>query len=147
MRVVLDTNVLARIPASPQGPAGELFDRICADHLLVLSSEMLTELSRMLGYERLRRIHQLDDAAIKEFVEHVEAGSLVVPLPDPLPRVVPHDPDDDAVIATAMAGSVEVLCTLDKHLRTTLVVDYCRQHGIRVLTDVELLQELRAATP
>lgn len=143
MRVVLDTNILARIPASPHGPAGELFDCLRSEHLLISSSELLAELVRVLGYERLRKIHGLDDAAIEEFVEHVEAGSLLVALPDPLPRVVPDDADDDAVIATAIAGKGDVICTRNRHLFHPDVLACCRLHEIRVLSDVELLGELR----
>jgi putative PIN family toxin of toxin-antitoxin system len=61
MRLVLDTNVLARVVISPQGLAAELFDRVRSEHVLVSSSEMLAELSRVLGYERMRKLHQLDD--------------------------------------------------------------------------------------
>lgn len=53
------------------------------------------------------------------------------------------DSDDDPVIHTAIAGSAEVICTLDRHLRTKHVRDYCQQRGIEILTDIELLQRLR----
>jgi putative PIN family toxin of toxin-antitoxin system len=144
MRVVLDTNILTRVPASPHGPAGELFDRLRSDHLLVNSSELLAELARVLGYDRLRKIHGLDDAAIEDFVEHVEAGSFLVALPDSLPRVVPDDADDDAVIATAIVGHANVICTRNRHLFHVDVLVCCREHEIRVLSDVELLAELRS---
>ena len=49
MRTVLDTNVVVRAVASPSGPAGELFERVATDHVLVESLEMLEELSRALG--------------------------------------------------------------------------------------------------
>jgi predicted nucleic acid-binding protein len=68
MRIVLDTNVLARVVMSPRGPAAELFDRIRLDHLLITSLEMLAELSRVLAYERVRHIHQLNDHEVADFV-------------------------------------------------------------------------------
>jgi len=37
-----------------------------------------------------------------------------------------------------------ILCTLDRHFRQPLVRAYCATYGIRVLTDVDLLVELRA---
>ncbi|MBW3539126.1 MAG: putative toxin-antitoxin system toxin component, PIN family [Planctomycetes bacterium] len=147
MRVVLDTNILARVACSPRGPAGEVFDRIAADQLLILSSELLSELARVLAYERLRRIHKLDDPEIEQFVQRVEAGSLVVALPDPLPRVVPDDPDDDPLVAAAVAGGADAICTRNRHLFHPDVLDYCRRHGIRVLSDLDLLTELRASQP
>lgn len=144
MRAVLDTNVLARVVMSPGGPAAEVFDRICADHVLVICAQMLTELSRVLSYERVRRVHGLDDDAIEEFVDRIATGSLTIPLPHPLPRVVPTDADDDCVVATAVAGQAEVLCTRNlKHLAHPDVVAYCRQHAIEIMDDLALLKRLR----
>ena len=143
MRIVLDTNVLARAVASPGGPAGECFERIAADHVLVVSLELLAELARALSYDRVRRMHQLNDAGIDAFIESIEGGATVVSLPPPLPRVVPHDPDDDVVVATAVAGRVEVLCTRNRHLFEESVVAYCHEHGIEIMDDIHLLARMR----
>jgi predicted nucleic acid-binding protein len=58
---------------------------------------------------------------------------------------VQADPDDNAVIATAIAGQAEVICTRDRHFHRQDVIDFCSQHGIRILDDIELLNELRAS--
>ncbi len=143
MRVVLDTNILALAAGSRKGPAGELFERICADHVLVVSLELLTELARVLSYDRVRRMHQLGEAGIEAFIESIESGGTVVSLPTPLPQVVPHDPDDDTVVATAIAGQAEVLCTRNRHFFHESVVAYCRQCGLELMNDIELLNRLR----
>jgi len=144
MRVVLDTNVLARVVMSPAGPAAELFDRIRQSHVLVTSAELTEELLRILAYQRVRRIHQLDDVALRNFVEDIEAGSLMVTLAYPLPSVVLSDPDDDAIVATAVAGKANVLCTRNaKHLLYASVVHYCRQRLIEIMDDIALLKQLR----
>ena len=57
---------------------------------------------------------------------------------------VPNDPNDDPVLETALSGRAEVLCTLDRHFHHRTVLRFCREHGIQVLTDVELLSMLRA---
>ena len=145
MRIVLDTNILARAVAAAGGPAGELFERIAVGQVLVVSLELLAELARVLAYERVRRMHQLGDSGIAAFVESVEAGAVVVSLPSDLPRVVPHDPDDDVLVATAVAGKVDVLCTRNRHLFHETVVAYCRECGIEVMDDIELLARLRAS--
>ena len=103
MRIVLDTNVLARVAMSPRGPAREVFDCVRSEHLLIVSLETLAELARVLAYDRVRRVHQLDERGIEEFVENIATGSLTVRLPESLPRVVPDDADDDALVATAVA--------------------------------------------
>jgi putative PIN family toxin of toxin-antitoxin system len=143
MRVLLDTNILARAAASRNGPAAEVFRRIAAGHVLVVSSELLAELARVLSYERVRRMHQLGEAGIDAFIESIESGAAVVSLPAPVPRIVPHDPDDDVVVATAVGGKVEVLCTRNRHLFHPSVLAYCREHAIEVMDDLQLLATLR----
>lgn len=144
MRAVLDTNVLARASYRSTGPAGESLERLKEpDHVLVLSSFILDELDRILRYPRMRSLHGFDDDEIEDFVQNLADAALVVPIAGAITGVVGTDPDDDAVIATAEAGNADVLCTLDRHLRHSDVVDYCRQKGIEVLTDVELVHRLR----
>ena len=103
---------------------------------------MLDELTRALGYPRLRAIHGLDDAGIAKHVQDVEAASLVVPLATHTVTAVESDPDDNVVIAAAIAGQAEVICTRDRHFRRQDVLDFCAQHAIRIVDDVELLKEL-----
>ena len=47
---------------------------------------------------------------------------------------------------TRVDGQAEILCTRDRHLHSPTVRTYCSNHGIQVLTDIEVLQILRAAT-
>ena len=64
--------------------------------------------------------------------------------PDESVAVVIADPDDDQILATAIAASADVLCTLDRHFRTPTVVSHCEQKGIAILGDFELLQRLKS---
>jgi uncharacterized protein len=146
MRVVLDTNILTRASYSVTGPAAELLDHLKQpEHVLVLSSFILDELDRVLRYPRVRKLHGFDDTEIDEFVRDVADAALVVQVASPSTGIVSHDPDDDPVVATAVDGNADVLCTRDRHLHHADVVDYCRQEGIEVLDDVELLNRLRTA--
>jgi putative PIN family toxin of toxin-antitoxin system len=143
MRLVLDTNILARAAGSPSGPASDLFERVCTDHVLIVSSELLEELARVLSYDRVRRMHQMNDAGIEEFIESIELGASIVSLPPSVPRIVPHDPDDDLIVATAVAGKGDVLCTRNKHLFHPNVVNYCRRHAIEIMDDIGMLKRFR----
>ena len=60
--------------------------------------------------------------------------------------VVPS-PADDVVIATAVAGQAEVICTWEKDFHDPPVKAQCVGLGIRVLKDAELLAELRNLNP
>ncbi len=146
MRVVLDSNVWVRALVSDAGPAGELVRQLRANgHSVVTSPALLVELQREMGYPRLRAAHGLADERIFSLVEEVRAATEPVLLREgEVARVVASDVDDDVVVATARAGVADVICTLDRDLRHPDVVAYCSGHGIRVLTDVELLSLLRA---
>lgn len=144
MRVLLDTNVLARAAAGPPGLANELvLEATQPQHVLLLSPFIVSELSRVLRYDRLRAIHGLDDAAIDQYISDlIMVAEMVLP-PEAADLVVADDPDDDAIIATAVAGAADVLCTKDRHMLRNEVVEYCSSHGVAVVDDSELLQRLQ----
>ncbi len=146
MRVVLDTNILARSAYSLTGPAAEVLDRLSKPgHTLIASPFLLDELRRVLRYPRLQRLHGLIDMEINRFVADVAAVCLLVePASTVAEGVVASDPDDNPIVAAAIIGQAEVLCTLDKHLHQLQVVEYRTKHGIRVMHDVSLLSLLRA---
>jgi predicted nucleic acid-binding protein len=74
-------------------------------------------------------------------------ASLVVSVPVTVDAIVPGDPNDDPIVATAVIAQAQVLSTLDRHLRSPSVVNYCAVRGIEVLTDLELLSHLRTGSP
>jgi putative PIN family toxin of toxin-antitoxin system len=129
---------------SPQGPAAALFDLIRSEHVLISSREIFSELSRVLAYDRMRAFHQLDDQDIDAFVGRIQAGSILVRLPSSIPNVVKADPDDDIVIATAIVGQAEAICTRNRHLYATDVIAYLKEWSIEVVDDVQLLALLRS---
>ena len=146
MRVVLDTNVLARATPGRNSPAKQVLDALLvAPHVLVSSEFLLTELGRALRYDRVRAIHGLDDAGIDAYVQALRDASLVVALPPTV--AVSTDPNDDPVIATAIEGQADVLCTWDRHLFAPSVQQHLTQVGVRVLRDTALLNELQSPPP
>jgi uncharacterized protein len=146
MKVLCDANILVRAAMSVDGPAMALLGLVKAPpHRLVMSQVLLNEARRILTSDRLRRYHGLDDKAINAFLDGVLLHASLVVVPASIPAVVPHDPLDDHVVFAAQAGQAEVLCTRDSDLHEPGVIAYCGQRGIRVLTDLELLAELRAA--
>lgn len=146
MRITPDTNILVRAAVSPFGPAGRILDwSTLPPHALILSSAILDEVRRVLQYNRVRQLARISDAEREEWIALVAALSEIVTPTEIIP--VCDDPDDDVVIATAIVGRANVVCTLDRHLRTPLVQAYCATFQIRVMTDLELLDELRPDTP
>lgn len=145
MRIVLDTNVLVRTNARAIGPAHELLLEILAgDHVILLSPFLAEEVKRVLGYPRVRALWKLTDSDIWEHMKLLGANAeLVYPLG--VAPSIAAEPEDDAVIHTAVTGGAEVLCTLDRHFYSERVLDYCKRKGIEVMDDVALLQMLRFA--
>jgi putative PIN family toxin of toxin-antitoxin system len=146
MRVLLDTNVLARaLPGRGNAAEQTLLAVSQSPHLLILSEFILDELGRVLRYERQRRIHGLDDSRIDQFVDRLRANAVLVPVPPAATSaVVLSDPDDDPIVATAALGQADVLCTWDRHLYQPVVVQYLHQFRVRVMREAALLTELRA---
>ena len=148
MRALLDTNILARAARGGTSPAAELLKRLTQlPHVLISSPQLLSELARVLRYDRVRQMHGLDDEGISAYTQQIEAAALVVTVSTIASFTVPHDPDDTPVIAAAVKGQAEVICTLDRHLYNPAVQAHCSQHGIRIMTDVDLLKAWNSAGP
>lgn len=145
MRATCDTNILVRAAVRPTGPARAVFIELLSDeHVLILSERIIAEVARVLRYERVRKQAELTDEEIDAFVADLRELGETVNVPNEPPAVV-SDPDDNMVVATAVAGRAEVICSLDRHILHPLVEAYCATFGIRVRTDVELLLELRGS--
>jgi putative PIN family toxin of toxin-antitoxin system len=147
MRILFDTNILVRAAKPGRGPAREaLLLAVTGGHTLVLPELVLDEVRRALKYPRLRARYALRDEEIEAFAaELAKLSVLVNPAGAELSEaVVCRDPDDEAVILSAIAGRAAVLCTLDRDIRDAEVSSFCSRHGVEVLTDVELVHVLRA---
>ncbi|MGD0300019.1 MAG: putative toxin-antitoxin system toxin component, PIN family [Bryobacteraceae bacterium] len=148
MRIVLDTNILARANPHSKGVARTLLLTILesADHVLVLSPFLLRETERVLNYPRLQAIWPLTPLDIEQYTQALQDFAELVN-PQIGARLVPNDQEDDPVLETALSGRADVLCTLDRHFHHRTVLKSCSEHGIQILTDVELLSVLREASP
>jgi uncharacterized protein len=148
MRIVVDTNVLVRsTPASQGGPAREAIERIIGNHILLVSPPLVSELADVLRRPRLRAALGLDEDEIVKFLAVIEQVAESVLLSASTPAYVPGDPKDAALVQTAILGKADVICTRDRHLLHPQVLAVCRTHGIRVLSDIDLLNELRQGQP
>ena len=142
MRITLDSNILVRAVASPHGPALRLLDIILGGHSLVLSRFILDEVERVLLYPRLQARYQITGSEAARFTGNLADVSHMVE-PVIVRPVVLSDPADDPVLYTAADGRAEVLCTLNvRHFDVPEVQSFCAAHGIRIMTDLEVLREL-----
>jgi len=125
VRLLFDTNVLFAAHIA-NGLCARLYERALAGETLVSSSVLMAELEEKLVSKA--KI-PLDEAAqVRAEVETEMELVAAVPLPDRVCR----DPDDDAVLAAAIAGQAEAIVTGDKGL---LVL---RTHaGIPIITPAQ----------
>jgi putative PIN family toxin of toxin-antitoxin system len=143
MRITPDTGILVRMNVRASGPARRLLDLILGGpHELVLSEFLLKETARVLRYPRMQGIYQLTDEDISEHIALLRARADLV---DPVVHtpIILADPNDDPVVYTAVAGQADVLCAMDRDFYSAQVVSFCRESGIKIMNDVELLRKLR----
>ena len=115
IRVVLDTNLLVSYLITHRPAIATLIDRYLPreSFTLLTGPVLLEELNRVLTYPRLQRYYTNETRV--RFVALIAALSEIVELPDAIPRVC-RDPDDDRVIACAVAGKADVIISGDQDL-------------------------------
>jgi putative PIN family toxin of toxin-antitoxin system len=142
VRIVLDSNVLVRSFSGPGGLANEVLHKVLSNnHRLILSSEMLAEVTRVLRYPRMMTIHGQDEEAVYDFAASLRDGAEFVVL-SPLTSVEIRDRDDILVLQTALIGEADVICTIDRDFYESPASVFLARRGIAVVTDVQLMRIL-----
>ena len=117
MRVLLDTNVLIAAFIA-RGTCSEVLEHCARNHTLILSKPLLRELDgKLVGKLGFTRKETHEVAALLR-------GKTEMVAPVTLDQPVCRDPDDDMVLATALAGACDCIVTGDKDL---LVLERFRQ--------------------
>jgi uncharacterized protein len=132
VRVFLDTNVLASAFAT-RGICADVLMLVVAEHELVVSEQVLTELSRTLR-ERFRT----GDALAQEAVEFLRQEAALVG-EAPLLEIEVRDADDKRIVEQAVLGEADVLVTGDRDL-----TEMGTRRPVRILTPRGFWELLRA---
>ena len=129
MRVFLDTNILASA-LTTRGLCAELFEVVLQSHDLLISEAVFRELQRILP-EKLGQT----EAITNGFIALLRAEGQVITAEHPLPKL--PDPDDEAILAAALAGKANAFVTGDKALLNLESVE-----GLPIITPRGLWESL-----
>lgn len=114
MRVVLDPNVLVSAAISPAGPPRQILTAWTNERFdLIVSPAVLDELADVLARPKLERF--ITTAIAVAFIAGLATDAIIVADPPDPPSVSP-DPDDDYLIALALAAGADYLVSGDRHL-------------------------------
>lgn len=134
VRVVPDTNVYVSALLWTGNPHRLLRMAEAGELTLVTTSAIIEELREVLGPPKFRlRIRTLQ-TWVAELMESLL--SVVEVIPDlPFEPVIKRDPDDDKILACAMASQAEWLISGDDHLLSLM-----RYKEIRIVTPQQFLR-------
>lgn len=144
IRAVFDANILVSAFLSREHPGGvsnELlrFGRERVIELL-LSPEIVGEaLTILLTSQRLRDRYLYTGSAAVAFFDDLRDVITPVIDPQPTPGAVPRDPDDDKIIACAVAANAEYLVSRDRDL-----LSLANFAGIAIVSPEAFLHIVRA---
>ncbi|WP_295436800.1 putative toxin-antitoxin system toxin component, PIN family [uncultured Thiodictyon sp.] len=136
MRLVLDTNVVVSAMLWGGRPRLLLDAARAGPVRLFTSATLLAELDETLRYPKFRGKIDASHLAIEQLVA-LYAGLATVVRPAPIEPVILADPDDDAVLACALAARAACIVSGDSHL-----LNLGAWRGIEVLSVQAALRRL-----
>lgn len=133
VRVVLDTNILISALITKGSPPDRLYQAWLRGRIeLVTSKAQIREFADVLARPRLQRFLDPDEA--KTIVENIDTRAVIL---DQLPDVVASpDPSDNQILATAVAGTVDLIITGDRKG----MLDLQSIEGIPIMTARDALE-------
>ena len=128
LRAVLDANVYVSAFVRPEGPPGQIVERLLRDRAfeLVLSAEITEEVLQALAYPKVLKSARTKVEPDLWFEDIVMLAEFVT---DQQIESVSRDPDDDKYIAAAIEGRASFVVSGDPDL-----LDIKEHQGVRIVT-------------
>lgn len=138
MRAIIDTNVLLA-GLLWHGTPHALLDYVRSGTLTLISSPaLLAELADVFARPKFDTILIRSNTSRERSLDEVRALAEII-TPAPLPKPVCRDPDDDAVLALALAAQVDFIVSGDNDL-----LDLHTFESIPIVTPAAALRRLEA---
>jgi putative PIN family toxin of toxin-antitoxin system len=129
MRVVLDTNIIISAYLVLRGAPARILEAFRRRNFqLILSPALLAEYERVLTRPDVQRRHGASAEEIASDLAAIRSLATVVN-PTEVPAVIAADPNDDMVLACALAGKADYIVSGDPHL-----LDLGEYEGIRIVS-------------
>ena len=142
IRALLDTNVIVSSLLQPAGIPNRIVEAWRADQFaLCLSEPLLQELQEVLRRPPIKRAVHLSPDQRGRFLDLLAKTSIFFDGELAIEPVIPEDPDDDVVLATALATHADLIVSGDAHL-----LRLGQHKGIPILTPRQFLQVLSETT-
>ena len=136
VRAVIDTNVLLS-GLLWHGQPHALLEQVRGGSLTMISSPaLLVELTEVMGRAKFDAILGRSNTSPERVLAEMRQLAEVIE-PQPLVRPVSRDPDDDEVLALALAARVDLIVSGDDDLLVLRVFE-----GIPIVTPAEALQRI-----
>jgi uncharacterized protein len=138
MKIVFDTNILISALITTGKPRELLHKATEGQIQLILSKDILKELSEVSNDPRIRKYADQDDKIA--FLKIIDKVAKLTKVKSRF-KAVKDDPDDDVVLRTAFDGKADYIVSGDKHLLSLGAF-----RGIKILTVDEMLTQLKEKT-
>lgn len=140
MRAVIDTNMLLA-GLLWRGPPNALLEQVRSGELAFISSpELLSELAEVLTRPKSDEIVSRSNSSREQMLLQVRMLAEVID-PPPLAKPMYRDPDDDAVLALALAAQVNLIVSGDEDLLSLISFE-----GIPILNPAMALRKVIDST-
>jgi putative PIN family toxin of toxin-antitoxin system len=137
---VLDSTILVSAFLTPGGAADALVDHAKAGRITcAVAEDILAETARvLLATPRIRQRYPYTDVDVQDYLRGVRQAALVVSELPPLSGIV-RDPNDDMILACAVAASASHVVTRDDDL-----LSLGTHEGVMIVTPEAFLTMLRS---
>ena len=135
MKVVLDTNVFVSALIVKVGKPAQIL-RLIGTYELLTTEEILAELKRVLGYNRIRKRYRISDSDSTAYIQRLREVSTILQLKTKV-ETIRVDPDDNKFLALAKEAEVDYIVSGDPHLK-----DLSEFEGIPILAPAQFLELL-----
>jgi putative PIN family toxin of toxin-antitoxin system len=139
-RAVLDSNILVSALIKPIGKPAQIIAHARADKFtLILSEDILAEARGVLHRKHIQKKYHPTPDAIRDFLDALRDLAEFV-TDAPVANLIPNDPPDNLIIASAVGGQADYLVSGNAHLLDL------KQHGkIQMVTPAQFLTMLENA--